>query len=195
MASPRRCRTTSLDAFRGARVPRTLLMIMALLLGSARGQQQCDDTCGGWFINNGECNDGGPGSEYSVCPYGTDCTDCKRPPADRPADNSPPRCPSPSLRSRLALSHPLAAFGRCVRSGGPRTIPPPALPPPPSPPTPPPPPDIITQIMPEVVLKSSGTQIEPGFIFPADLMQRVADFVASSAAGGVSLDLTGLGLR
>ena len=49
--------------------------------------------------------------------------------------------------------------------------------------------------MPEVVLKSSGTQIEPGFTFPPDLMQRVTDFVASSAAGGVSLDLTGLGLR
>ena len=45
MASPRRCRTISLDVVRGLRVPRTLMMIMALLLGSARGQQQCEDTC------------------------------------------------------------------------------------------------------------------------------------------------------
>ena len=83
MASPRRCRTTSLDAFRGARVPRTLLMIMALLLGSARGQQQCEDTCidswgfSNWMsANNGLCQDGGPGSESSWCDLGTDCTDC-----------------------------------------------------------------------------------------------------------------------
>jgi len=34
----------------------------------------CEDTC--TFANDGECDDGGPGSDYSVCSYGTDCNDC-----------------------------------------------------------------------------------------------------------------------
>ena len=95
MASPRRCRTTSLDAFRGARVPRTLLMIMALLLESARGQQQCEDTCmtswgyiDSWLINDGWCDDGGPGAGSGICDLSTDCSDCMGP-TDR-IDGSPP---------------------------------------------------------------------------------------------------------
>ena len=40
------------------------------------GAYLCSDTCGFWS-SDGECNDGGPGSEgYSPCPLGTDCTDC-----------------------------------------------------------------------------------------------------------------------
>ncbi len=34
----------------------------------------CEDTCP--YANDGECDDGGPGSEYSVCGFGTDCGDC-----------------------------------------------------------------------------------------------------------------------
>ncbi|EOD12128.1 hypothetical protein EMIHUDRAFT_213905 [Emiliania huxleyi CCMP1516] len=37
----------------------------------------CDDdgaVCG--HLNDGECDDGGAGSVYSLCPYGKDCTDC-----------------------------------------------------------------------------------------------------------------------
>jgi hypothetical protein len=34
----------------------------------------CDDTCE--YASDGACDDGGPGSEYSACTYGTDCTDC-----------------------------------------------------------------------------------------------------------------------
>jgi hypothetical protein len=34
----------------------------------------CTDTC--QFANDGLCDDGGPGSDYSVCDYGTDCADC-----------------------------------------------------------------------------------------------------------------------
>ncbi|MBT3219441.1 MAG: hypothetical protein HN348_10145 [Proteobacteria bacterium] len=36
--------------------------------------QLCDDTC--TYANDGVCDDGGPGSVYSVCSLGTDCTDC-----------------------------------------------------------------------------------------------------------------------
>ncbi len=38
------------------------------------GGQLCSNTCG--FANDGECDDCGPGSEYSVCGLGTDCGDC-----------------------------------------------------------------------------------------------------------------------
>ena len=30
----------------------------------------------GFMICDGECDDGGPGSDYDACDYGTDCTDC-----------------------------------------------------------------------------------------------------------------------
>ena len=41
----------------------------------------CTDTCiiaqwGVDYSSDGDCDDGGPGSEYSVCALGTDCTDC-----------------------------------------------------------------------------------------------------------------------
>jgi hypothetical protein len=38
------------------------------------GMPLCDDTCR--FQSDGECDDGGPGSLYSLCDYGSDCTDC-----------------------------------------------------------------------------------------------------------------------
>ena len=34
----------------------------------------CDNTC--QYAGDGECDDGGVGSEYDLCSYGTDCTDC-----------------------------------------------------------------------------------------------------------------------
>jgi hypothetical protein len=34
----------------------------------------CLNTCR--FAHDGECDDGGPGSLYNVCEYGTDCSDC-----------------------------------------------------------------------------------------------------------------------
>ena len=61
MASAHGRGTMSADAVRGSRVPKTLMMIM-LLLGGARGQQQCEDTCsagGGAQANDGYCNDEG----------------------------------------------------------------------------------------------------------------------------------------
>jgi hypothetical protein len=33
------------------------------------------DTCG--YANDGDCDDGGPGSEYSLCARHSDCNDCK----------------------------------------------------------------------------------------------------------------------
>ena len=46
-----------------------------MLFGMAKsGDAQCTNTC----VNriDYECDDGGPGSEFSYCPYGTDCYDC-----------------------------------------------------------------------------------------------------------------------
>jgi hypothetical protein len=34
----------------------------------------CSDLCPWAF--DGECDDGGPGADWAVCPYGTDCGDC-----------------------------------------------------------------------------------------------------------------------
>lgn len=35
----------------------------------------CTDECSR-FSRDGDCDDGGPGSQYSLCDFGTDCTDC-----------------------------------------------------------------------------------------------------------------------
>jgi hypothetical protein len=34
----------------------------------------CDETC--QYSSDGECDDGGPGSDYHECGLGTDCADC-----------------------------------------------------------------------------------------------------------------------
>lgn len=34
----------------------------------------CQNTC--HYASDGDCDDGGPGSDYSVCAFGKDCTDC-----------------------------------------------------------------------------------------------------------------------
>jgi hypothetical protein len=34
----------------------------------------CTNSCG--YANDGECDDGGPNSNYNVCGCGTDCGDC-----------------------------------------------------------------------------------------------------------------------
>jgi len=50
----------------------------------------CDNTCE--YSNDEECDDGGPGSDYGTCQYGTDCDDCCNfggwtDPAERPECN------------------------------------------------------------------------------------------------------------
>ena len=57
------------------------------------------------FVNDGECQDGGPGAELTNCDYGTDCSDCgprcplpPSPPVAPPSPALPPLPPlSPSL--------------------------------------------------------------------------------------------------
>lgn len=36
--------------------------------------EECNETCA--FTDDGSCDDGGPGSDSSACPLGTDCLDC-----------------------------------------------------------------------------------------------------------------------
>ena len=53
----------------------------------------CNDDCS--FPRDGECDDGGPGSEYSDCNLGTDCSDCGARTNDAtviPPPPSPPPC-------------------------------------------------------------------------------------------------------
>ena len=47
---------------------------LLLLLPGALGQE-CTNTCG-LFSSDGDCDDGGPGSQFHTCRYGTDCVDC-----------------------------------------------------------------------------------------------------------------------
>ena len=42
--------------------------------GTSGWKLDCDNTCR--YDNDGDCDDGGPGSEYSYCDSGTDCQDC-----------------------------------------------------------------------------------------------------------------------
>ncbi len=42
--------------------------------GSSGGEEICTNTCA--FAGDGECDDCGEGSDYSVCDIGTDCDDC-----------------------------------------------------------------------------------------------------------------------
>jgi hypothetical protein len=52
----------------------------------------CTNTCD--FVGDDECDDGGEGSEFSVCPDGTDCEDCGvRGGKVREHNTSPPRPP------------------------------------------------------------------------------------------------------
>ena len=47
----------------------------------------CEDTC--TFSSDEFCDDGGPGSEYSLCPMNTDCSDCGAPTGLRGCHLSP----------------------------------------------------------------------------------------------------------
>jgi len=52
----------------------------------------CSETCN--YASDNDCDDGGPGSDYSSCTLGTDCTDCG-PRSPAPPPPSPPAAPSP----------------------------------------------------------------------------------------------------
>ena len=63
------------------------LIVALLMVDKAQGTlcfNTCLDSAGVGYSDSaratvssdGVCNDGGPGSEYSMCDLGTDCTDC-----------------------------------------------------------------------------------------------------------------------
>jgi len=85
----------------------------------AGGAYLCTDTCGFWS-NNGECNDGGPGTEgYSPCPLGTDCTDCDPrlvypPPPPHPPP-SPPLPPPPGFLCLNTCNSQFNSYSSCSR--------------------------------------------------------------------------------
>ena len=43
--------------------------------GSSGGSTICTNTCT-LYASDGDCDDGGPNHDYSLCDYGTDCDDC-----------------------------------------------------------------------------------------------------------------------
>ena len=50
-----------------------LLLLLGSLVGGARASQSCSNTCS--YADDGGCDDGGPGRDYSLCSLGTDCQD------------------------------------------------------------------------------------------------------------------------
>ena len=91
----------------------------------------CGEDCR--YTSDQDCDDGGPGSEYSICSFGNDCIDCgvrylpSPPVLHFPPPPNPPLIPSPP-------PHP--------EPPPPSPRPPPS---PPQPPTPPPPPPSICE--------------------------------------------------
>ena len=51
-----------------------LAAAIALVAIATAGQTYCSNTCN--TANDGECDDGGPGAEFTSCNFGTDCNDC-----------------------------------------------------------------------------------------------------------------------
>ncbi len=45
----------------------------------------CTDSCR--WAHDDECDDGGPGADFNVCAYGTDCADCGTRHGDAPVDD------------------------------------------------------------------------------------------------------------
>ena len=88
----------------------------------------CINVCD--FANDGSCDDGGGGAEFSACRYSFDCADCgPRQFSPPPSPPSPPPSPPPSAPPSAPPYPP----------GKAPTPPPPSLPPPRSPPLLPPP--------------------------------------------------------
>ena len=69
----------------------------------------CSNTC--QYSSDGDCDDGGPGSSYSYCAFGTDGVDCGcrlTPPSPPPANQQqlpPPPSPPPPRRRRHLHPH------------------------------------------------------------------------------------------
>ena len=116
-------------------VRRLAIVVMVALLDVARGKQGggaassltdlCDNTCPGHgdISSDGYCDDGGPGSEDSLCQLGTDCNDCA---AD--ARGSSRQLRGFVLLPPCSMSFSLSARDFCL-AGGPRVYSPPPPPP------------------------------------------------------------------
>lgn len=81
----------------------------------------CENTCSNVNnINNGICDDGGPGYQYTQCVWGTDCEDCgprfyRPPPASPPSPSPPPPVsPPPPPFSPPPPPHPPFDMSRSV---------------------------------------------------------------------------------
>ena len=76
---------------------RRSLLLLTVLLGKCAAQ--CTNACVGApsFGSDGMCDDGGTGSDYPFCEYGTDCTDCgpRASPSPPPPPWTPAGAPSP----------------------------------------------------------------------------------------------------
>lgn len=113
-----------------ASVAHYLPWIIGKVIGPPSVTSECTDTCTSSFDD--ECDDGGPGSEFGDCDFGTDCADCgardaaPSPPPQftQPPQSWPPPPPADSLSTPPASSQP------------PRSWPPPPLDSSPSPPPP-----------------------------------------------------------
>ncbi len=76
------------------------------------GAAGCSDTC--WWAGDGFCDDGGPGSEYAACDYGTDCTDCGARDGSAPA---PAPSPTPTGTGGCSNTCSWAGDGVCDDGG------------------------------------------------------------------------------
>ena len=114
----------------------------------------CDDCytdCTGdgyWYpggVSDGYCDDGGPGSDYSYCPFGHDCTDC----GPRETQVPPGTCADGTCNTVCIYPSPL--------------FPPPPSPPspPPQPPPPSPPPPTMPPLAPIKEKQRTGVSVVP----------------------------------
>jgi hypothetical protein len=76
----------------------------------------CSNTCP--YAGDGECDDGGPASDYAVCTLGSDCDDCGwRPVADAPPDVELEPW-ARELADHVAFSARYHAYGEALVAGG-----------------------------------------------------------------------------
>ena len=129
------------------------LLVLLALVGSTRAEGICGEDC--TYARDNDCDDGGPGSEWSACASGSDCQDCGprfAPPPIPPLPPAPPAVPSDLAVCEDTCTWPKddgcddggagAEFSGCAQGTdcsdcGPRFLPPPPSPSPPPPAAPP----------------------------------------------------------
>jgi hypothetical protein len=99
---------------RFAFAPLALIAAAALPASSSAQSMLCTNTCSTAFDN--ECDDGGPGSLYSICELGSDCSDC----GPRPQANAAP--PAPAGMDDLCTNTCSTAFDNECDDGGPGSL-------------------------------------------------------------------------